>query len=205
MTTANGTGDVERLVTSKEPSLWPNWSTDGKVLVYQVGTPPGSTSDIWTMPMDTRTPVAYIHGAANEAHPMFSPDGKWVAYTSDESGRPEIYVQRYPANGDKWTISTSGGVQPQWRGDGRELFFLTPSLQLVAVDINANGDRLDAGVPRPLFTSRALLLGGALAPYRSYAVSHDGQSFLIDETAPEPMQRRDPLMVILNWTSLLRR
>jgi dipeptidyl aminopeptidase/acylaminoacyl peptidase len=155
--------------------------------------------------MDTRKPTPYIHGGANEGQPAFSPDGKWVAYMSDESGRPEIYVQPYPANGDKWTISTSGGVQPQWRGDGKELFFLTPSLQITAVDIHVKGDRFDAGVPRPLFTSRAVLLAGPASAYRSYAVTRDGQSFLIDEQAPDQMLRRDPLTVILNWTALLRR
>jgi eukaryotic-like serine/threonine-protein kinase len=204
-TTANGTGDVEHLVTSKGSNMWPNWSPDGKVLVYQVGSPPATNADIWMMPMDTRKAVAYIHGAANEGHPAFSPDGKWVAYTSDESGRPEIYVQPYPANGDKWTISTAGGVQPQWRGDGKELFFLTPSLQIAAVDINVKADRFDAGVPRPLFTSRALLVAGVMSPYRSYAVTRDGQAFLIIEPASEQAQRHDPLMVILNWTALLRR
>jgi hypothetical protein len=124
---------------------------------------------------------------------------------SDESGRPEIYVQPYPANGDKWTISTSGGVQPYWRGDGKELFFLTPSLQIAAVDITVKGDHFEAGVPRPLFTTRALLLGGgALSPYRSFAAAADGKSFLIDERPQEPVQR-DPLTVVLNWTALLRR
>ena len=207
MTTANGTGQVERLVmsTSSGPNMWPNWSPDGKVLVYQLGSPPGTKSDIWAMPMDTRKPVAYIQGAANEGHPAFSPDGKWVAYMSDESGRAEIYVQPYPANGDKWTISTSGGVQPQWRGDGKELFFLTPALQIAAADVSVKGDRFDAGPPRPLFTSRAQLLAGPMSPYRAYAVARDGQSFLVDESAPDSMQRRDPLAVVVNWTALLRR
>jgi Tol biopolymer transport system component len=207
MTTANGTGQVERLVTSTSngPNMWPNWSSDGKVLVYQVGSPPGTKADIWVMPMDTRKPMAYIHGPANEGHPAFSPDGRWVAYMSDESGRAEIYVQPYPANGDKWTISTTGGVQPQWRGDGKELFFLTPVLQIAVVDINVTGERFEAGVPRPLFSSRALLTAGPLSPYRAYSVARDGQSFLVDEPAPEQMRRRDPLTVIVNWTALLRR
>jgi hypothetical protein len=124
---------------------------------------------------------------------------------SDESGRPEIYVQPYPANGDKWTISTSGGFQPQWRGDGKELFFLTPSLPIAAVDIDVKGSRFDAGVPRRPFASRAVLLAGPLSPYRTYAVARDGRSFLVDELAPDQMLKRDPLTVVLNWTALLRR
>ena len=155
--------------------------------------------------MDTRKAAPYIHGGTNEGEPAFSPDGRWVAYMSDESGRPEIYVQPFPANGDKWTISTAGGVQPQWRGDGRELYFLSPARQLTAVDIDATANRFSAGVPRPLFSTRALQLAGPVTPYPSYAVARDGQSFLIDEQAPDQMVKLDPLTVVLNWTALLRR
>src|SRR5262245_42418728 len=206
MTTANGTGDVERLVSSKESNLWPSWSRDAKVLVFQVGAnPQRRTTDIWAMPMETRKPAPYIHGAANELHPAFSPDGRWVAYVSDESGRAEVYVQPYPADGDKWTISTSGGIQPQWRSDGKELFFLSPTQQLQSVEIAIKDGRLDPGVPRLLFQTRALFSGGPLAPFRSYVVASDGKSFLINEPVLDPGQRPDPLMVILNWTALLRR
>jgi eukaryotic-like serine/threonine-protein kinase len=205
ITTANGTGAVERLVTTKDANVWPSWSPDGKVLLYQVGSPGVSRNiDIWALPMDTRKAAPYIQGAANEGQPAFSPDGKWVAYTSEESGRTEIYVQPYPANGDKWTISTTGGAQPQWRGDGKELFFLTPSLLLQAVDVAVKDGRFDAGVPHTLFTTRALMIAG-MAPYRAYGVTADGKSFLINETPPESVQRRDPLTVIVNWTALLRR
>jgi len=205
-TTANGTGDVERLVSSPQTNLWPTWSRDGRVLVYQVGSSiPTSTTDIWAMPMETRKPAPYIHGQANEVQPAFSPDGKWVAYVSDETGRAEIYVQPYPANGDKWTISTSGGVQPQWRSDGTELYFLTLSQQLQSVDVSVKDSRLDPGVPRLLFATRAVFPAGPLAPFRSYVVGPDGKSFLINEPASDSLQRHDPLTVIVNWTGLLRR
>jgi dipeptidyl aminopeptidase/acylaminoacyl peptidase len=205
MTTANGTGDVERLVASKAPNMWPFWSPDARVLIYQVGTAYNSPSDIWVLPMDTRQPVPFIHGPANEGQPAFSPDGRWVAYVSDETGRLGVYVQPYPANGDKWTISTSGGLQPQWRADGKELFFLSATRQMQAVDVGVRGDRFEAGVPRSLFTTRAALVAGPMGPFRAYGVAADGQSFLIDEVPPDVGQRRDPLVVIVNWTSLLRR
>ena len=205
MTAANGTGDVERLVASKAPNMWPDWSPDGRVLIYQVGTSYNSPSDIWVMPMDTRKPVPFIHGPANEGQPAFSPDGRWVAYMSDETGRAEIYVQPYPANGDKWPISTSGGLQPQWRADGKELFFLSATRQMQAVDIGVRGDRFEPGVPRTLFLTRVALVAGLVGPYRAYGVAADGHSFLINELPADAGQRRDPLVVIVNWTSLLRR
>jgi Tol biopolymer transport system component len=204
-TAANGTGDVEHLVVSKAPNMWPGWSPDGRVLIYQVGTAYNSPSDIWVMPIDSRKPVPFIHGPANEGQPAFSPDGRWVAYMSDETGRAEVYVQPYPANGDKWPISTSGGLQPQWRADGKELFFLSATRQMQAVDVGGRGDRFEAGAPRTLFTTRVALVAGLLGPYRAYSVAADGQSFLIDELPPDAVQRRDPLVVIVNWTSLLRR
>jgi dipeptidyl aminopeptidase/acylaminoacyl peptidase len=205
MTAANGTGDVEAVVASKATNMWPVWSPDGRVLIYQVGTSYNSPSDIWVMPMDTRKPVPFIHGAANEGQPAFSPDGRWVAYMSDETGRPEVYVQPYPANGDKFTISTAGGIQPQWRADGKELFFLSATRQMQAVDIGVKGDRFEAGAPRTLFTTRAALVAGPLGPYRVFGVAADGQSFVVDELPPDAGQRHDPLVVIVNWTSLLRR
>jgi dipeptidyl aminopeptidase/acylaminoacyl peptidase len=185
--------------------MWPGWSPDGRVLIYQVGTAYNSPSDIWVMPIDSRKPVPFIHGPANEGQPAFSPDGRWVAYMSDETGRAEVYVQPYPANGDKWPISTSGGLQPQWRADGKELFFLSATRQMQAVDVGGRGDRFEAGAPRTLFTTRVALVAGLLGPYRAYSVAADGQSFLIDELPPDAVQRRDPLVVIVNWTSLLRR
>jgi dipeptidyl aminopeptidase/acylaminoacyl peptidase len=205
MTAANGTGDVEAVVASKATNMWPVWSPDGRVLIYQVGTSYNSPSDIWVMPIDSRKPVPFIHGPANEGQPAFSPDGRWVAYMSDETGRAEVYVQPYPANGDKWPISTSGGLQPQWRADGKELFFLSATRQMQAVDVGGRGDRFEAGAPRTLFTTRVALVAGLLGPYRAYSVAADGQSFLIDELPPDAVQRRDPLVVIVNWTSLLRR
>jgi len=114
-----------------------------------------------------------------------------------------VYVQPYPANGDKWTISTSGGTQPQWRSDGKELYFLSPALQIEGVDIVQMGGRFDYGVPHPLFTTRIAPLYGPLAPYRAYAAAADGQSFIINEVLPE--KGPDPLIVIVNWTGLLHR
>ena len=201
MTAASGTGDVEPLVASNTSKTAPEWSADGKLLIFQQFEP-DTHADIYVMPMDTRQPVPYIHGSANEIGPTFSPDGRWVAYASDESGRFEIYVQPYPATGDKIVVSTTGGVQPRWRGDGRELFFLSPSFGVMAVDVAVHGTTFEPAVPHALFVTHVALL--TAGQYRQYEVAADGQSFLVNET-PASGRPHEPLSVVVNWTSLLRR
>ncbi len=204
MTTASGTGSVDALVVSKDAKGSPDWSPDGHVLAYEQLN--GATKiDIMVMAMETRTVAPYIHGSANETQPTFSPDGKWVAYASDESGRFEVYVQPYPATGDKWPISTTGGAQPRWRRDGRELFYLSISQQLTAVDVSTAGGRFEAGVPHVLFSTRASAVSGLASSFRQFAVTANGQAFLINETASTATAPRDPLKVVTNWMSLLRR
>jgi Tol biopolymer transport system component len=132
--------------------------------------------------------------AANELHGRFSPDGRWVAYESNESGRSEIYVQSFPDLARPTQISTGGGTSPAWRGDGHELFFRSPDDQLMAVPIVSSGRRIDAGTPTVLF---ALPPG----PHRDgattlwYAASGDGQRFLVNTF----VEGASPITVLLNW------
>jgi eukaryotic-like serine/threonine-protein kinase len=203
MTSVSGTGTDEPLVVSNQSKGAPAWSPDGRLLIYQQFDA-DTQLDVFVMAMDTRKSVPYLHGSANEILPMFSPDGKWVAYSSDESGRYEVYVQPYPATGDKWPISTAGGVQPRWRGDGKELFYLSLTLQMTAVDIAASGPQLNAGLPHVLFTTRASTFSGLSSSFRQFAAAPDGQSFLINEAAPAAESEHDPMRVIINWTSLRR-
>src|SRR5204863_2935580 len=114
----------------------------------------------------------------------FSPDGRWVAYTSNESGREDVYVQAFPPTGDKYRISRNGGTQPMWRGDGKELFFLAPDSTMMAAPIRA-GSGFEAGIPQELFASGAVNFTGNR---RQYAVAKDGQRFLINL----PQQRATP-------------
>jgi hypothetical protein len=140
-------------------------------------------------------PVPVAPSRFNERDGQFSPDGRWVAYGSDDSGRSEIYVQPFPGPGDKTQVSTAGGAQVRWRGDGKELFYVALDAQLMAVPVQlpSSGSTIVAGRPVPLFATH---IGGALVPIRTqYAVTRDGQRFLMRTVSEDT----PPISVILNW------
>jgi hypothetical protein len=140
-----------------------------------------------------RTPLNAIHG-------RLSPDGRWLAYASDESGQWQVYVEPFPGSGDKRQISAEGGSEPRWRRDGRELFFLGSDMKVMSVAM-PDGNGFAAGVPKPLFQTRVPLTGN---PYRwNYAMSRDGQRFLVCTSVDEG--RSSPLTMLLNWTAVLRK
>jgi eukaryotic-like serine/threonine-protein kinase len=171
-----------------ETSLWKypeSWSSDGRWLLYRQ-VDPKTKGDLWVVPMDTaeRTPTPYVVTPADEREADFSPNGRFVAYASDESGTGEIYVQPYPPTGAKWRISSAGGSWPRWRRDGRELYYLQPDLKLMAAEMTADGGgkSIRSGPARALFTSsmRRVINSG-----REYDVAADGSRFLINETLGE--------------------
>src|SRR5205823_3575782 len=128
-----------------------------------------------------------------------SPDVRWIAYGSNESGKSEIYVQPFPGPGGKWQVSTQGGTQPRWRKDGRELFYIGLDNKLMAVPItlSANAQSVDVGAATALFQTR-MINGPAVTPYgHQYAVTPDGQRFLINVTTEEATA--SPITLILNW------
>ena len=131
---------------------------------------------------------------------MLSPDGRWLAYTSDESGTLDVYVRPFPGGAEKWAVSTRGGSEPQWRGDGKELFYLGADRTLMSVPIAA-GASFEAGVPKALFETRV----GAINPEfrHNYAASKDGNRFLIN-TVPDGASS-PPITVVLNWTAGLKK
>jgi hypothetical protein len=133
---------------------------------------------------------------------QFSPDGKWVAYVSEESGRSEVYVRPFPGPGQKLLVSTEGGAQPRWRGDGRELFYIGLDERLMAVPVNPQGDNsvLGAGAPIPLFTTS---VGGAVQDSTTalYMVSRDNEHFLVSKLVEEGST--SPITLILNWKAKL--
>jgi hypothetical protein len=143
--------------------------------------------------------VPFLATPFAEAAGRFSPDGRWIAYHSNESGPRQVYVQRYvpgrPASGARWQISTSGGGAPVWRGDGRELFYYAPDDKMMAVSCRTDGEAFQAGVPRPLF---------ATAPGAGqYDVTRDGQRFILVE--PLEQARTQPMTVIVNWPAALKK
>jgi hypothetical protein len=141
-----------------------------------------------------------MKSAFNEVQARIAPNNRWMAYVSDESGRLEVYVRGFPSAGRQWTISTAGGTQPEWRRDGRELFYISRDRKLMAVPVTTDGDTFSAGAAQPLFD---VDVPESNAPYpNDYAVSADGQRFLINTLADQP---NGPLLtVVLNWAPRTR-
>jgi hypothetical protein len=147
-----------------------------------------------------RKPVPFLRGPFGVAQGRISPDGRWLAYTSEESGRSEIYVQPFPGGGGKWQISTAGGNDPRWRADGRELYYQSPNQQMMAVTIRTSPG-LEADVPISLFTANVLVPGTAVRSH--YAVTTDAQRFLL--AAPSGRESVSGTQVVLNWSAEVKR
>jgi eukaryotic-like serine/threonine-protein kinase len=196
---AAGSGSDELLVGTEDTNDAPSdWSADGRFLLY-ARTPlkPGSHSHIWAVPLEgDRKPFPVVETTFDEGNGQFSPDSRWIAYQSNESGRDEIYVQPFPGAGHKTLISSGGGVQVRWRQNGQELFFLAPDNRLMAVPIrlDAERDSAEVGTPVSLFTTH---VAGGFQYYgaRSYMADRDGQRFLIDTLKEVTF----PITVVLNW------
>ena len=196
---ANGAGGDELLLATPQSKSASDWSPDGRVLLSR-SSDPKMGYDLWALPLDgDRKPFPVVQTRFNERDGQFSPDGKWIAYSSDESGRFEIYVQPFGAPGGKSQISTEGGAQVRWRRDGRELFYIGLDERLMAVPIRLDSKAMvvEAGSPVPLFQTRVGGTGGAIRRGRQqYVVSADGQRFLMNTVVE---QASAPLTVVLNW------
>jgi DNA-binding winged helix-turn-helix (wHTH) protein/Tol biopolymer transport system component len=187
-------GTERTLVSSPERKSMGSMTRDGRFLLYQVITPERG-QDIWLLPTaPDAIPTPLLQSAANEIQGQVSPDGNWLAYASDESGTWEVYVQSFPGGTMKQTVSPAGGAEPQWRADGRELFYLATNDTLMSVDVTP-GARLQVSRPRALF--RPLVIGEAVTYRSHYVASADGQRFLIDVLKDPAM---DPISILLNWT-----
>jgi Tol biopolymer transport system component len=155
-----------------------DWSSDGKWLMYE-DIDPATKRNLYALPMTgTPTPVPVLQSGANEWFARFSPDGRWVAYTSDESGRDEIYVQSFPSVAKKYTISTAGGMQPAWRRDGHVLYYLSGDNHIMRVDIAVIGPTLSAAKPVPLFQA-SLYHRNASGVYWWFDPTADGSRFIV--------------------------
>ena len=192
---ASGAGNEEVLLTSEAAKSVDDWSPDGKLLLFEEVSPRMLTG-LWTLPLaGERKPAPYLQTSFNETHARFSPDGRFVAYTANESGRDEVYVQTFPAGGGKWQISTDGGDQAQWRADGKELFFLGLDRQLRGVAVRTEHG-FEPGMQRLLFATRTHVPAG-LASRAYYAVAADGRRFLVNAIVSDGS--RIPITVVLGW------
>jgi hypothetical protein len=191
----SGAGSAELLFTNRA-SIHPTaWSPDGRFLLFEQ-TDPVSASDVWVLPLQgDHTPHSYLASRFSESDAHFSPDGQWVAYTSDESGRQEVYVQHFPDAHEKVRISTSGGAAARWAPDGHELYFLSVDRQPMAVPMRLTNP-LQVGLPTRLFEMSAGL--GA----NRYVPNHDGTRFLLSVGVGESNPAE--IVVVLNWAAHLR-
>lgn len=198
---ASGVGEPQLLVASKNMKHPFDWSLDGRFLLFDTHSP--EKIDLCALPMTgDRKPIRLLTGLAGEASAGLSPDSRWIAYSSRESARDEVYVQGFlpdhvPATGiGKWQISTAGGRFPLWRRDGKELYYIAPDRKVMAVSVVSTATGFRPGVAVPLFQLRA-------GQFRGYDVTPDGR-FLIDIQTQEAPHNTAPITVVLNWWAALK-
>jgi serine/threonine protein kinase len=199
---ANGVGDSQKLADGV--SIPSDWSPDGRFLLF-FRRSEKTRNDIWVLPMfGDRSAYSLINSPADDVLARFSPDGGWIAYASDESGTDEVYVRSFTPDGrtgaDHERVSSSGGTQPIWRRDGKELFYLSPKGEIMSVAVKRSGTGHEFGSPAALFTIVTPSSGRVLG---TYDVAPDGQRFLIGELLGESGNATPS--VILNWPRILAR
>jgi Tol biopolymer transport system component len=190
---SSGAGSEEAILKSSERKYPSDWSLDGRFILY-TETNPNTLWDLWVIPLfGDRQPIPFLQTKFNETNGVFSPDAKWIAYESDDSGSSQVWVQSFPA-GSKWQVSSEGGSSPRFRRDGKELFYLAANGRLMAVEVKANTSGLEFSAPKPLFETHST---------DRYAVTADGQRFLFSTPIEESVSA--PITVILNWTAEAKR
>jgi Tol biopolymer transport system component len=196
----NGTANDEPLLTDRDTVYGPtDWSRDGRYIVYDRRASGSGFTDIWVLPtFGDRKPFGVVQTPGNEAGATLAPNGRWMAYHSNETRQAQVFVQPFPGTGAKYQVSTNGGRQPLWREDGTELFFRTVDGTMMASSV-AIGPQFKSDPPHVLFKIAANTTG----PSRLYGVSRDGQRFLI--TVPQQDSIVTPLNVVLNWTATIQR
>ncbi|MEQ1760151.1 MAG: hypothetical protein ABL986_17685, partial [Vicinamibacterales bacterium] len=200
---SSGAGTDELLVESSEDKYVTDWSADGRFLTFS-SSGQQTARDIWVLPITgDRRPWIYLKTAFDERWGVMSPDGRWMAYMSNESGRPEIYVRAFDGRapdsgaggGAQWQISAAGGVYPVWRADGKELFFIAPGGEMMAAPIAASGSALVPGAPVMLFRTKVYGGGGNNEQGRQYNVTRDGR-FMINTVTDGAAS---PITLLQNW------
>ncbi len=194
----DGSENEELVLEAETAKYCDSWSPDGKFLLYSTNSAHSSATELWTLPLfGDRKAVPYLQTGFNQTGGRFSPNGKWIAYVSNESGKNEVYVRPFPASGGKLMVSTSGGFRPIWRRDGNEIFYLDASGELMAAKVKQNGSALAIDAPSPLFQTHVEGF------QHSYDASADGQRFLIVTATPQKVP--SPITVVVNWDAGLKK
>jgi eukaryotic-like serine/threonine-protein kinase len=201
----NGSQAPESLLPSQDVQYPTSWSTDGRYLLY-FSFDVGPNPDLWVLPMTgTRKPFPFLQSSFTKVWGQFSPDGRWVAYQSNESGQSEIYLRRFVVPGDaadstvaqagQWQASTAGGISPTWRADGKELFYIDPAAMMMAAQITETGSTIVPGTPVTLFQTNVVGGGEDTTQGRQYDVAPDGR-FMVNRVLDSAAA---PITLILNW------
>jgi Tol biopolymer transport system component len=194
---ADGTGTEELLLASHVEKGVTDWSRDGKYICLSVSGKPGTKWDLWILPtFGDKKAYPFLETEFSEWSGVFSPDTRWIAYQSDESGRYEIYVRPFQGSEGKWQVSTSGGLGPFWRQDGKELYYESPDRKLMAVDIVTAGSTFQAGTPHALFDLDSKGQG------TTQAAVQNGQRFLMTIA---PGASNLLMTMVMNWDAELKK
>jgi Tol biopolymer transport system component len=198
---ADGSAPERIVLENKDAAEIPaSFSPDGRYLVYIRKVTQNETGyHPWALPLfGDGKPFPIVQSAFEERYPEVSPDGKWMAYQSNESGRWEVYITSFPGGGAKWQVSSVGGASPKWRGDRKEIFYLDPSDNIVGVDVNASGGAVQLGTPHTLFQAI-----GIQREYGPFDVSADGKRFLLN--SGNLKEGSDPFTLVQNWPAELKK
>jgi Tol biopolymer transport system component len=191
-----GSGKAELVLENVDTNDGPvSWSPDGRWIVF-TRFDQNSNPDVWAYDTERGEAVPVVASSFEEYVPVVSPDGRWLAFTSDESGEREVYLTTFPEPARRWQVSTDGGGFPQWRGDGKELFYVTRDGTMMAAELSAAGESMTVGRVRRLF--RWNRPAGDITPYTA---SRDGQRFLVNSSVASTDVT--PLTVVLNWDAEL--
>jgi Tol biopolymer transport system component len=204
---SNGAGEPELLLKTGHTICPQDWSRDGKYLLYASA---DKNVDLWVLPMTVKPgdakPMPYLTSQFNQLEARFSPDGRWVAYESNESGKNEVYVRPFTPGGrslagdGKWMISNGNGIEPRWRRDGKQILYWNTNGKLMAVDVDTSGASIKAGIPAPLFD---LPIGGpgTSGLTNMWDQTPDGSQILASTEIGSAATT--PITIVLNWQSLL--
>ncbi len=190
---SSGAGSATPLGSEANWSQLPtDWSRDGRYIIFQLG---GGKSSIWYLPLfGDRKPVPYVQSGFNVGAATLSPDGRWMAYVSDESGSNEVYISSFPKAGSKWQVSQGGGDVPRWSHDGSALYYLAPTGRVMKAGIKEGGAAVEIGAPRQLFQDDRMETNPGND--NGYSVAPDGKSFLVEESTGASTS---PLTLVTNW------